>query len=141
MGKVTLELDVYNDLIESRRRLKAEVEELKKAHEEELEKLAKEGKVKFTRIKSNFHPFTGFRHTPEVEYVGFDEIKEEVRTAFKNQLFDEAFKKYLETKRLQYDELKVQIFELQKKKELLERQIKTLKKGSIWSRLFNFNKN
>ncbi len=141
MGKVTLELSVYNDLIESRRRHKAEVEELKKAHEEELEKLAKEGKVKFTRIKSNFHPFTGFSYTPEVEYVGFDEIKDEVKTAFRNKLFDEAFKKYLETKRLQYDELKVQIFELQKKKELLERQIKTLKKGSIWSRLFNFNKN
>ena len=110
-----------------------EKELVKEAHEEEIKKMAKEGKVRCIRTLGPFERlFTGIES--EREYKGFDDVKAEVTEHFKQGLFDEEFKKYKEE---QFSALKKTISEQEVRIQDLRSQIARLESRSLIERICN----
>lgn len=100
MQEVRLDLTTYDELknrVRTRNArinaLEKELQNIKDDHEEEIDKMVKEGKV---RCISTIGPFDSFFNGKESirEYKGFDDVKAEVEDHFKQGLFNEELEKY-----------------------------------------------
>ena len=117
--------------------LEKELVKVKEAHEEEIKKMADEGKVRSIGIKINdpiFQDIFKDISTEEKEYRGFDDVKAEVTEHFKQGLFDEEFKKYKEE---QFSALKKTISEQEVIIQDLRSQIARLESRSLIERICN----
>ena len=117
--------------------LEAEIVKLKSEHEAEIERLAKEGKVrvieKITSPISTFVMLTR-REYPKPHYMGFDDVKAEVEEHFKQGLFDEELEKQ---KQEQLDSLARQLAEKDATIDELRADNKRLYNRSLWERIRN----
>jgi len=139
MQEVRLELTTYDALqssISSKSAridaLEQELAKVKEDHEAEIEKMAKEGKVRCISVKK--HPFIPFLVSDKKEYAGFDDVKAEVEEHFKQGLFDEELEKQ---KKEQLDNLIKQAAEREKVIDDLRETIKRLESRSLWERIRN----
>lgn len=117
--------------------LEAEIAKLKSEHEAEIERLAKEGKVrvveKMPSLMSTFIMLTR-REYPKPRYMGFDDVKAEVEEYFKQGLFDEELKKFEQNK---LADLMKQVSEKETAIDDLKAEVERLKNRSLWERIRN----
>lgn len=139
MQEVRLELATYDELQYTIRTkneriiaLKNELERVEKDHESEIEKMAKEGKVRYISIKK--HPFIPFLVSDNKEYKGFDDVKSEVEEHFKQGIFNEELEKYKQEK---LDNLIKQLSEKDETIEKLRNEISRLENRSLIERICN----
>ena len=141
MNEVRMDLQAYDnmrDLISKKKEeveaLKEEIEALKKQHEEEIDKLAKEGKVKVIEKPYSVMYMMMTRREPKTEYKGFDDVKAEVYEHFKQGLFKEELEK---RKCEQLDNLMKQLSEKDNQIDNLENKVERLQGRSLLSRIIN----
>ena len=139
MQEVRLDLATYDELQDSVRTktaridaLEHELAKVKEDHEAEIEKMAKEGKVRCIGIKR--HPFIPFLVSDEKEYKGFDDVKAEVEEHFKQGLFNEELEKY---KQEQLQNLVKQLAEKEKSIDELRGELSRLENRSFIERICN----
>lgn len=139
MQEVRLDLATYNELQDSVRTktaridaLEHELAKVKEDHEAEIEKMAKQGKVRCIGIKR--HPFIPFLVSDEKEYKGFDDVKAEVEEHFKQGLFNEELEKY---KKESLQNLIDQMAEKDETIEKLRNDISRLENRSLIERICN----
>lgn len=113
--------------------LESELVKVKEDHEAEIEKMAKEGKVRCIRTLGPFESlFTGIKS--EKEYKGFDDVKAEVEEHFKQGLFNEELEKYKQ------DQLQHLVKKLEEKDNTIDKlrtDNKRLYNRSLWERIRN----
>lgn len=117
--------------------LEAEISKLKSDHEDEIERLAKEGQVRIIeRWPSHIARIMMLtrRVYPKPCYMGFDDVKAEVEEHFKQGLFDEELEKYKQEK---LDNLVKQISEQETAIDELREDNKRLYNRSLWERIRN----
>ena len=114
--------------------LEAEIEKLKHDHEEEIETLAKEGKVRVIEKPYSVMEMIMTRRKPKTEYKGFDDVKDEVYEHFKKGLFIEELEK---CKKTEFEKLIRQATEREEKIETLNSEMKKLVNRSLWARIMN----
>ena len=139
MQEVRLDLATYDELQDSVRTktaridaLEHELAKVKDDHEEEIEKMAKEGKVRCISFKRNsFFPFVV---SDEKEYKGFDDVKAEVEEHFKQGLFNEELEKY---KKESLQNLVKQLAEKEKSIDELRDELSRLENRSLIERICN----
>lgn len=141
MNEVRLDLKSYNELKSSNLAkaeridaLEHELERVKSNHEEELDALAKEGKVRIVEkpFASVFELIT--RRKQRVRYKGFNDVKLEVEEHFKQGLFDRELEKQ---KQEELANLIRQNAERDARISDLEAEIKRIKSRSLWERIKN----
>ena len=139
MQEVRLELATYDELQDKVRikndrinALENELAKVKEDHEAEIEKMAKEGKVRCIGIKK--HHFFPFFCKTEKTYAGFDDVKAEVEEHFKQGLFEEELEKQ---KKEQLDNLIKQASEREQVIDNLRAEITELKDRNLWQRIWN----
>lgn len=139
MQEVRLELATYNELQDKIRTkndrinaLENELAKVKEDHEAEIEKMAKDGKVRY--ISMNRHPSIPFLISEKKEYKGFDDVKAEVEEHFKQGLFNEELEKQ---KKEQLDNLIKQVSEREQVIDDLRAKITELKNRNLWQRIWN----
>ena len=140
MQEVRLELATYNELQDSVRTktaridaLEHELAKVKEDHEEEIEKMAKEGKVRCIRTLGPFERFFTGKESAK-EYKGFDDVKAEVEEHFKQGLFNEELEKY---KQEQLQHLVKQLAEKDGTIEKLRNEISRIENRSLIERICN----
>lgn len=140
MNEVRLELERYDGLKRMNQckaqridALEQELEKVKNDHEEELDKLAKEGKVRIIERLHGVYSYF-FSKEPSVKYKGFDDVKEEVEEHFKQGLFNEELEKQ---KQGQLKGLLKRNAEKDIKISDLKAEIERLKSRSLWERIRN----
>ena len=114
--------------------LEAEIEKLKHDHEEEIETLAKEGKVRVIEKPYSVMEMIMTRRKPKTEYKGFDDVKAEVYEHFKQGLFDEELEKY---KKEQLDSLMKKLSENEETIQDLRYQLSRMENRSLIARICN----
>lgn len=139
MQEVRLDLATYDELQDSVRTktaridaLEHELAKVKEDHEAEIEKMAKEGKVRY--ISTKRHPLMPFVISDEKEYKGFDDVKAEVEEHFKQGLFNEELEKYKQ------DQLQNLVKKLEEKDNAIDKlraDNKRLYNRSLWERIRN----
>jgi len=112
--------------------LEHELAKVKEDHEAEIEKMAKEGKVRCISIKR--HPFIPFLVSDEKEYKGFDDVKAEVEEHFKQGLFNEELEKY---KKEQLQNIVKQLSEKDETIDELRGELSRLENRSLIERICN----
>lgn len=117
--------------------LEAEIAKLKSEHEAEIERLAKEGKVRV--VEKMPSPMSTFimltrREYPKPRYMGFDDVKAEVEEHFKQGLFEEELEKH---KQEQLNSLVNQLAEKETAIDELRADNKRLHNRSLWERIRN----
>ena len=139
MSKVELELATYDALqhnISAKAAridaLESELVKVKEDHEAEIEKMAKEGKVRY--ISTKRHPLMPFVISDEKKYKGFDDVKAEVEEHFKQGLFNEELEKY---KQEQLQNLVKKLEEKDNTIDKLRADNKRLYNRSLWERIRN----
>lgn len=140
MQEVRLDLATYDELQDSVRTktaridaLEHELAKVKEDYEAEIEKMAKEGKVRCIRTLGPFERFfTGIES--EKEYKGFDDVKAEVEEHFKQGLFNEELEKY---KKESLQNLIDQMAEKDETIEKLRNDIARLENRSLIERICN----
>ena len=139
MSKVELELATYDALQHNISAKAARIDALeqllqtmKDAHEAEIERMTKEGKVRCISIKK--HPLFPIIFSYEKEYKGFDDVKAEVEEHFKQGLFNEELEKYKQ------DQLQHLVKKLEEKDNAIDKlraDNKRLYNRSLWERIRN----
>ena len=114
--------------------LEAEIAKLKSEHEAEIERLAKEGKVRVIEKPYSVMEMLMTRKRPKKEYRGFDDVKAEVEEHFKQGLFNEALEKY---KQEQFKSLVNQLADKETAIDDLKAEVERLKNRSLWERIRN----
>ncbi len=114
--------------------LEAEIAKLKSEHEAEIERLAKEGKVRVIEKPYSVMEMLMTRKRPKKEYRGFDDVKAEVVEHFKQGLFDEELEKH---KQEQLNSLVKQLAEKETAIDELRADNKRLHNRSLWERIRN----
>ena len=114
--------------------LEAEIEKLKHDHEEEIDTLAKEGKVRVIEKPYSVMEMLMTRRKPKTEYKGFDDVKDEVYEHFKKGLFIEELER---CKTNEYEKLIKQAVEREEKIDSLNAEMKKLVNRSLWARIMN----
>lgn len=139
MSKVTMEFSEYDRLKNIIRKNKTKIAELevelqkqKSEHEDEINQLIVEGKVRYVSLVK--HPVIPFLVSDKKEYKNFDDVKAEVEEHFKQGLFDEELEN---NKKEQLDNLIKQAAEREKVIDDLRAEIDQLKNRSLWERIKN----
>lgn len=112
--------------------LENEISKLKEEHEAEIERMAKEGQVRYISIKR--HPLIPFLVSDKKEYKGFDDVKAEVYEHFKQGLFNEELEKY---KKESLQNLIDQMAEKEKSIDELRGELSRLENRSFIERICN----
>lgn len=134
MEEVRLTLEKYDALQERIKKLETVLTEVKRAHEAELDKLTREGKIRVVK-----KPFASFLEALtsqkcSITYKGFDDIQEEVRQHFKRGLFNDELAK---AKQNLLDELTKQITDKDTTISNLQAEIQRLRSRSLVERIRN----
>lgn len=139
MQEVRLELTTYDKLqmivrlkTERINALEHELAKVKENHEDEIEMMAKEGKVRCIGFKK--HSLFPFLVSEEKEYKGFDDVKAEVYEHFKQGLFNEELEKY---KQEHLNNLVNQLADKDETIENLRNEISRLENRSLIERICN----
>lgn len=139
MQEVRLELTTYDELqmivrlkTERINALEHELAKVKENHEDEIETMAKEGKVRCIGFKK--HSLFPFLVSEEKEYKGFDDVKAEVYEHFKQGLFNDELEKY---KQEQLHNLVNQLADKDETIENLRNEISRLENRSLIERICN----
>ena len=114
--------------------LESEIVKVKENHEAEIEKMAKEGKVRVIEIPFSVMEMLRTHRMPEKKYKGFDDVKAEVEEHFKQGLFNEELKKY---KQEQLQNLVKQLAEKEKSIDELRGELSRLENRSFIERICN----
>lgn len=110
------------------KQLEEDLSKTRHDHEEEIEKMAKEGKVRvMTYTRPLFFSLFCKEEIPEKTFKGFDDVKEEVEQHFKEGLFKEE----LDKKRNELED------SYKKKVEEKDKEIEALMSRSLWKRIIN----
>ncbi len=110
------------------KKLEEDLSKTRHDHEEEIEKMAKEGKVRvMTYTRPLFFSLFCKEEIPEKTFKGFDDVKEEVEQHFKEGLFKEE----LDKKRKELED------SYKKKVEEKDKEIEALMSRSLWKRIIN----
>ena len=112
--------------------LESELVKVNEDHKAEIERMAKEGKVRC--ISDKRHPLFPFIISEEKEYKGFNDVKAEVEEHFKQGLFNEELEKY---KQEQLRNLVKQLAEKEETIDKLRSEISRLENRSLIERIFN----
>jgi hypothetical protein len=141
MNEVRLSTEKYDALQQSIQAkaakidaLETEIAKLKSEHEAEIERLAKEGKVRVIEKPCTVMEILKIRCKPKTKYKGFDDVKAEVEEHFKQGLFDEELEKH---KQEQLDCLVKQLAEKETAIDELRADNKRLYNRSLWERIRN----
>ena len=112
--------------------LESKISELKNEHDDELEKMAKEGKVRYVSTKRD--PLFPLIVSEEKEYKGFEDVKQEVYDSFKKGLFDFELD---EQKAKQLGKYIDKLAQTETKVDELKRKVYRLEHRSLWKRILN----
>lgn len=110
------------------KQLEEDLSKTRHDHEEEIEKMAKEGKVRvMTYTRPLFFSLFCKEEIPVKTFKGFDDVKQEVEQHFKEGLFKEE----LDKKRNELED------SYKKKVEEKDKEIEALMSRSLWKRIIN----
>lgn len=140
MQEVRLDLPTYDELkniVRTRNArinaLEKELQNIKDDHEEEIDKMVKEGKVRCIRTIGPFDMFFNGKESIR-EYKGFDDVKAEVEEHFKQGLFNEELEKY---KQEHLNNLIKQLVEKEETIQDLKYKIERIENRSLIERICN----
>ena len=114
---------------EREKKLSVEISVLKREHENEIEQLIKDGKVRCIYLSYNL-----FLGTPKKRICNFDDVKDEVYKHFKDGLFKEELEKAKASIAPVFEN---QIAELRETIKKLEKENESLVNRGLWDRIRN----